>query len=357
MLARNWVEISRGALRRNLSYVRRRLGQATAICAVVKADAYGHGATECGRVFCGEGVGWLAVTSVEEGIRLRLAGVDTRILVLAGFAADEADELVDHHLTPAIWDAAQIRWLAPAVARHNGDGFPIHLKRETGMGRLGITTEQEAEVSEALASTPGLRVEAVFSHLAASEAADAASSERQRARLAATINGAPWHLLNSEGALRFPDWGGMLARTGLALYGYSAQPQHAARLEPALQWKARVVAVKELPAGHGVGYGSTFRTPRRMRVATVAAGYADGYRRDFADGCMLVGGTFAPVLGAISMDMTTVDVSAAPAVQIGDEATLLGGGISAAKLAALAGTIPYEVLCGISARVERHYHD
>ncbi|MGH9480755.1 MAG: alanine racemase [Terriglobales bacterium] len=356
MPARNWVEISRGALRRNLSYVRQRLGPRTAVCAVVKADAYGHGAVECGRVFGEAGVGWLAVTSVEEGARLRQAGNRARILVLGGFSGDEVAELVEHNLTPAIWDATQIRWLAPAVAGRNGDGFAIHLKRETGMGRLGITSEQESEVAKALAAAPELRVEAVFSHLASSEAADAEPSRQQRARLAALVNGAPWHLLNSEGALRFPEWGGMLVRTGLALYGYSVQSQHAAHLEPALQWKARIVAVKDLPAGHGIGYGSAFRTPRPMRVATVAAGYADGYRRDFAPGGrMLIGATPVPVLGAVSMDLTTVDVSAAPPVQLGDEVTLLGPGNGAAELAALAGTIPYEVLCGISARVERVY--
>jgi len=346
------VEISRGALRQNLEYVRGRLGAGTEVCAVVKADAYGHGAVECARVFCGAGVRWLAVTSVAEGVRLRAGVPEARILVLAGFFREEAEALVEHGLTPAVWDAEQIGWLGAAAG---GGKFAIHLKLETGMGRLGVTSEQEAGVGAALAAAPGLEVEAVFSHLAASEGEEAGVLA-QRQRLGEAAAGRAWHLLNSEGALRFPGWGGMLVRSGLALYGYSAQAEHAARLRPALQWKTRVVAVKELPAGHGVGYGAHFRTPRRMRVATLAAGYADGYRRDFSPGATVtIAGQAAPVVGAVSMDLTTVDVSHLPAVKLGEEAVLLGDGFGAGELAAVAGTIPYEVLCGISARVGRGY--
>ncbi|HVA65204.1 MAG TPA: alanine racemase [Terriglobales bacterium] len=350
------MEISRGALRHNLDYVRSRLGAGTQVCAVVKADAYGHGAGECARVFTAAGAPWLAVTSVEEGVRLRAGVPAARILVLAGFFREEAAALVEHRLTPAVWDAAQIEWLAAAAGREKK--FALHLKLETGMGRLGVTAEQEAGVRAALAAAPQLQVEAVFSHLAASEAAEEAPSREQRRRLGEAGNGQAWHLLNSEGALRYPEWGGMLVRSGLALYGYSAQPEHAARLRPALQWKTRVVGVKELPAGHGVGYGPHFRTPRRMRVATLAAGYADGYRRDFSPGAAVrVHGNMAPVVGAVSMDLTMVDVSQVPEVKLGDEAVLLGEGVGATTLAAVAGTIPYEVLCGISARVERGYAD
>jgi alanine racemase len=169
-------------------------------------------------------------------------------------------------------------------------------------------------------------------------------------------------LLNGEGALRYPGWGGGMARVGLALYGYSAQPEHAAHLEPALSWKTHVIAIKDLPAGHGVGYGPLFRAPRPMRIATIAVGYADGYHRLFYPGArVLIGGVVAPVVGAISMDLTTVDVSGLPTVRLGDEVTLLGRGngqaITAVELAALAKTIPYEILCGLSARVQRLYRD
>ncbi|TAN21394.1 MAG: alanine racemase [Acidobacteria bacterium] len=363
MKSRNWVEISRGALRRNLAYVRQLLPPATAICAVVKADAYGHGAVACAEVFAAAGVEWLAVTSVEEGVKLRHAGLQPRILVLGGFEAEDAADLLQHHLTPAVWDAAQVRWLGAAM---NGHRAGIHLKLETGMGRLGVTAAQEAEVAAALHAAPGVQVEAVFSHLASADSPDGHPSEQQHERLLAeaaahhfTATSPAWHLLNSEAALRFPQWGGAMARVGLALYGYSAQPEHAQRLQPALTWKTRVVGVKELPAGHGIGYGARFHTPHTMRVATLAAGYADGYRREFFPGAQVaLGGAPAPVVGAVSMDLTTVDASAAPQLALGDTATLLGAGApDAAGLAQLAHTIPYEILCGISARVERIYVD
>lgn len=359
MHSRNWVEISRGALRHNLAYVRQLLPPTTALCAVVKADAYGHGAVACAEVFAAAGVEWLAVTSVEEGVKLRHAGLQPRILVLGGFEAEDAADLLEHHLTPAVWDAAQIHWLSAAM---NGHRAGIHLKLETGMGRLGVTAAQQADLTAALRAAPGVQVEAVFTHLASADAADAHPSEQQYERLlaATAARHAPaWHLLNSEAALRFPQWGGAMARVGLALYGYSAQPEHAPHLRPALRWKTRVVGVKDLPAGHGIGYGARFHTPHAMRVAVLAAGYADGYRREFFPGAhVALGGAPAPVVGAVSMDLTTVDATAAPQLALGDTVTLLGAGApDAAGLAQLAHTIPYEILCGISARVERIYID
>jgi alanine racemase len=355
MPARNWVEISRAALRRNCAYVRQRLPTGTELCAVVKADAYGHGAVECGRVFAECGATWLAVTSVEEGARLRRAGIAARILVLAGFAADEAAALIEHRLTPAVWDASQVAWLEAA---RPPEGFAIHLKLDTGMGRLGVTEEQAAHMAATLAAAPQLRVEAVFSHLAMAEAEDGIFSRQQHRRLLETANGTPWHLLNGEAALRYGAWGGMLARVGLPLYGYSTQREHAAQLAPALAWKARVVSVKELPAGHGIGYGARYRAPARMRVATLAVGYADGYRRDlWPEAVVLLSGQPAPVAGAISMDLTTVDASNAAAATVGDEVALIGDGLTAARLAGWADTLPYEILCGISARVPRVYLD
>jgi len=359
---RNWVEISRPALRRNLRYVRSRLRAGTALCAVVKADAYGHGAPACAQTFHQAGAEWLAVTSVEEGLRLRQAGLDGRILVLGGFAASEAPALVAHGLTPAIWDPAQLHWLDAALLQYPESGrFPFHVKIESGMGRLGLTPAQEADFAAALARQPRLSLEAAFSHLAASEAPDPGACARQFAefrRAADRLGVKPWHFLNSEGALRFAPWGGMMARVGLALYGYSSQPEHAARLRPALTWKTRVLAVKDLPAGHAIGYGSRFRSPAPIRIAVIAVGYADGYRRDFSPGAhVTLRGGEAPVIGAISMDLTTVDVTHLPPPRLGDEVTLLGPGCDAAHLAQLARTIPYEVLCGLSARVRRAYFD
>lgn len=369
---RIWVEISRPALRHNLAEARRHLPAGTELCAVVKADAYGHGAPECARVFERAGVRWLAVTSADEGVRLRRAGLRARILVLAGFTEPDADALVAHELTPAAWAPAQIAWLAAAVRRRRGRRpLPIHVKIDTGMGRLGASRRELSALAAALAAAPELRIEAVFSHLSEAEGPDPSVSVAQRRRfafscraLAAALHRPaadwPWHLLNSTAALRFADWGGAIARVGLTLYGY-ALLQPPPPLRPALAWKTRVVAVKHLPRGHGVGYGSRFRLPRPMRLATLAAGYADGYRRQLSPGAsVLIHGQRAPVVGAISMDLTSVDVTGLP-VAIGDTATLIGAEgaatVTAADLAAQSGTIPYEILCGISSRVARVYVD
>lgn len=361
MTSRNWAEISRGVLRHNWAHVRRVVPAASEICAVVKADAYGHGALACAREFERLGAGWLAVTSVEEGARLRQGGLVARILVLAGFARGEAPALVDYHLTPAVWDVAQLDWLGATTT----EPMAVHLKLDSGMARLGITPGQEASVGLALQRWPQLRVEAVFSHLAASEAADDSGSHEQHGRFHAAagrmgFSALPWHLLNSEGALRFSSrdgWSGSLVRVGLALYGYSSQPRHAQALQPALSWKTTVLSLKDVPAGQAVGYGGLYRTAAPSRLAVIAAGYADGYRRDLSPGARvtLAQGS-APVVGAISMDLITVDATGVP-VALGDEVSLLGAGVTAADLAAHVGTIPYEILCGLSARVERRYVD
>lgn len=385
MPPRNWVEISRGALRRNQEYVRGRLAAGTGLCAVVKADAYGHGAATCAEVFAQGGAQWLAVTSAEEGAKLRHNGTaGIPVLVLAGFMPGDVETILEQRLTPAVWDVEQIEWLAAGARRRGNGPIAIHLKLETGMGRLGATLAQEAALRAALEKAPEVQVQALFSHLAAAEAAtDTGNQEQHRAFQAALTRWAPLltnglgerngqggHLLNGEGALRYPGWGGAMARVGLALYGYSAQPEHALHLEPALSWKTHVIAIKDLPAGHGIGYGPLFRAPGPMRVATIAVGYADGYHRAFSPGArVLIGGLPVPVVGAISMDLTTVDVTALPAVRLGEEVTLLGGAaqrsiseatseaVTAFDLAALAHTIPYEILCGLSARVARFYRD
>lgn len=358
MISRNWAEISRGALRRNWVHLRRVVPADTEICAVVKADAYGHGALACAREFESAGARWLAVTSVEEGTRLRQGGIAARILILAGFAREEATALVEHHLTPTVWDPAQLEWLGTAAA----GATAIHLKLDSGMARLGVTPEQEPAVRRALARWPKLQVEAVFSHLAASEAADERGSREQHRRFRAAaermgLAATPWHLLNSEGALRFGSWSGCLVRVGLALYGYSSHPDHAALLLPALSWKTTILSLKQVAAGQAVGYGGSYATPAPAHLAVVAAGYADGYRRDLSPGArVILADCAAPVVGAISMDLTTVDVTGSRAA-LGDEVVLLGPGVTAVDLADCAGTIPYEILCGLSARVERRYVD
>jgi len=334
---------------------------------VVKANGYGHGAVFCAQALAGAGVEWFGVTSAEEGAALRSAGIGGRILVMGGFAEEDAGLLVEQRLTPAVWDEAHLYWIDAALSRRPWlHSFPVHLKLDSGMGRLGLLPEQEANFCALLEQHPRIQVEALFSHLSCSDADDPATSCRQRCsfsaarqRLGALLprGAAPfWHLLNSSGIFRFADWGGDLVRPGLCLYGYALGIRETG-LRPVLQWKTRIISLKDLPAGAPVGYGERFRTSRPTRVAVLAVGYADGYRRSFAGGQVWINGRTAPVIGNISMDLTTVDMTGIPEAGLGDEVVLLGGAgenaILAGHLAEFAGTIPYEVLCGITARVER----
>lgn len=370
----NWVEVSRSALLSNCEEVRRRMVNGSRMLAVVKADAYGHGAVCCAKTLAGAGVDWFGVTSAEEGAALRTAGISGRILVMGGFCANDAELLLQCHLTPAVWDEEHLHWLGSALKSRSSAGeFAVHLKLDSGMGRLGLLPHQEADFCTTLQRYPQLEVEATFSHLSSADADDAAPSCRQRQRFAEARQRVTallprrqpplWHLLNSSGLFRFAEWGGDLVRPGLCLYGY-VLGAGAAGLRPVLTWKTRILSLKDLPAGAPVGYGERYRTPRPSRIAVLAVGYADGYHRSFAGGRVLLHGQSAPVVGNISMDLTTIDVTEIPQARLGDEVVLLGraesgvdgrepNGIDAGELAALGGTIPYEVLCGITGRVGR----
>ncbi len=370
----NWVEVSRSALLSNCEEVRRHMANGSRMLAVVKADAYGHGSAFCAQALAAAGVKWFGVTSAEEGARLRAAGVNGRILIMGGFCAADAELLLEHRLTPAVWDEEHLHWLDSALSRHPGaDGVTVHLKLDSGMGRLGLLPELEAGFCARLQRYPQIRVEALFSHLSSADREDPAASCRQhrcfaqaRQRIGALLPRRQpplWHLLNSSGLFRFAEWGGDLVRPGLCLYGY-VMGAEAAGLRPVLTWKTRIISLKCLPAGAPVGYGERYHTTRPSRVAVLAVGYADGYHRSFVGGRVLVHGRSAPIIGNISMDLTTIDVTEIPQARLGDEVVLLGRAeppmenaedetIDASELAALAGTIPYEVLCGITGRVER----
>ena len=338
---------------------------------VVKADAYGHGAVEVSRVLTAEGARWLAVSSVEEGITLRRAGIDCRILVMAGVMPWERGAVREFHLTPTIHSIHEI-------AGFHGDGaapLDVHLKIDTGLNRLGTTAAAE-EIAAALAKAPGIRLEGLMSHFAS--AADFSSSQTEEqirafdhttdllARLG--IHPPITHCASTN-AIAYARPGALkpLVRPGHAIYGYVSPargeaPACALHVKPALSWKTRIVAVKDLPVGARVGYGGSFTATHPMRIAVLAAGYADGIPHRLSNkGKVIAGGRFAAILGTVSMDLTTVDVTPSPQLKPGDEVTLLGreGDVSldAQQIARTAGTISYNVLCGISARVKRFYVD
>ena len=370
---RSFVLVSRSQIARNYRNVCSAVGPGVDVLGVVKADAYGHGAIEVSRVLVAEGARWLAVSSVDEGATLRAAGVSApRILVMGGFLPFEGAALVEHDLTPAVHSLAQMRDL-DRLAASAGKPVRYHLKIDSGMGRLG-TRAPAAEIVAVLAATPHAQLEGLMTHFASAADYTSTQTADQLAyfeRIAAAIELAGHRGLrlhtSSTNAIAYgrASSGHNLVRAGHALYGYvspargQAPPQ---RLEvrPALTWKARLLAVKDLPEGALVGYGGTFRTPRAMRVGVLGAGYADGiFHRLSNRGQVIADGKLTPILGTISMDLTTIDLSHTSALGPGDEVTLLGqegeARLDAQQIARVAGTISYNILCSISARVRRVY--
>jgi alanine racemase len=328
---------------------------------VVKADAYGHGAFEVARVLEDEGAHWLAVSNVEEGVFLRRAGIHGRVLVMADFLPESRPALEEFGLTPVVHSLEDLKRVE----------VPYHLKIDSGMGRLG--TRAAAEVIVAAVSANPSPLEGLMTHFASSANFDSRQTEEQiehfeHVLAALRARGhAPRYVhassTNSIAYLRRNAWGN-LVRPGHAIYGYvsSAKGAPRAQLEvrPALSWKATVIAINEVPAGARIGYGGIHTAERPMRVAILAAGYADGIPHRLGNrGQVIVNGKFVPIIGAVSMDLTTIDATDVPELKIGDAVLLLGeqGGISinAQQMARMAGTISYSVLCGINPRVKRLY--
>ena len=360
---RSWVEISRGRLRENFRAVRSLVGANVEVMPVVKADAYRHGAVEVSRVFEAEGARWLAVSNVEEGVALRQAGIGARILVMADFLAAERAALEEFHLTPVIHTLADLREVQ----------VPYHLKIDTGMGRLG--TRASVEEIVAAVQSASVPLEGLMTHFASAANYESRQTDEQIARFAKVVDAlraaglAPRYLHQASSipvAYRREGAWGNLVRPGHAIYGYVSPARgpamRALEVKPALSWKATVLAVKDIEAGEPIGYGAMHRSTRLTRIAVLAAGYADGIPHRLSNrGKVIVQGQLAPIIGAVSMDLTTIDVTACPSVKAADTVTLLGSegdvSIDAQQIARWAGTISYGVLCGISARVKRVYVD
>jgi alanine racemase len=372
-LYRTYALISRQQIARNYRNVRSVVGPEVEVAGVVKADAYGHGAIEVARVLEAEGARWLAVSSVEEGVRLREAGLrEARILIMSGFLPFECEALAGRQLTPVAHSLEQIRDL-DRFAGARGVSIAYHLKIDSGMGRLGTRAEAR-EILAAIAAAPSAKLEGLMTHFAAAADYTTSQTEDQIARFDALAEelrcgGAEPRYLHASGTNavgygRRAAWRNMV-RVGHALYGYVSPargpaPPQLLDVQPALEWKARLLAVKEIPEGAPVGYGASFRAPRPMRIGIVAAGYADGvFHRLSNRGRAIADGKLTPFLGAVSMDLTTIDLSHTTALRPGDEVALLGAEgdarLDAQQVARLAGTISYNILCGISPRVRRVY--
>ncbi|MGA7236377.1 MAG: alanine racemase [Bryobacteraceae bacterium] len=372
---RSYVTVSRGQIARNYRNVCSVVGPPVDVAAVVKADAYGHGALEVSRVLIAEGVRWLAVSSVEEGIALRRGGIDApSILIMGGFLSYESEAIVEYNLTPVLHSLDRIRKM-DELARRMGRKLSYHLKIDSGMGRLGTRAGAPA-ILETLRETSDARLEGLMTHFASAADYTTLQTENQLAYFHALTDrlreggvvAARLHTSSSSaiGFGRTTGWHDMV-RAGHALYGYvspargEAPPQRLA-VQPALEWKAKILAVKDIPEGASVGYGGTFRAPRAMRIGILSAGYADGiFHRLSNRGEVIAAGKLASILGAISMDLTTIDLSDADSLAPGDDVTLLGREgdtvLDAQQIARVAGTISYNILCSIGARVKRVYVD
>lgn len=365
------AEIDLSAIAANYQAVSRYVG--VDVWGVVKADAYGHGAVEVGSTLVDAGAKGLCVALVEEGLELRSAGVSAEILVMSGVYRDGLDEAIDAKLTPVIFDRAQLEDLARVGRR--GRTARVHLKIDTGMSRLGITVPEVESVCEILASMPHVRVDGLMTHFANADCDDASYTDVQIDRfaeaeaIARRCGLAPKvrHACNSAGAFRFSRARLEAVRTGIALYGVAPFPHDGPALMPAFSLRTAVLALREVPAGTPVGYAGNYRCASTTVLATIPIGYADGFfRRLSSEAEALVAGGRARVVGNVSMDMASIDVTQiakSVGVAVGDEVVLLGsqrgrmgsGLIRAEEIAARVGTIPYEVLCAVSRRVPRRF--
>ena len=371
-----WAEIDLAALAANFHIVREHVGPRVKVMAVVKANAYGHGAVECARRLEAEGANWFGVATPEEGIELRLGGVTRPILCLGGFWEGQEEACIKHRLVPVVYRLDLLRSLDQAAAAA-GVVADVHLKIDTGMGRLGVRFDQVAEFAAPLRGFQNIRVDGLMTHLAAADDHTCEPlTHNQVERFESAVESfrqlgfAPEHrhLANSAGTFDQPGARGTMVRPGGVLYGLwrdvlDPTHEHSARFQPVMSLRSRITLLKWVPPGETIGYGCTFEASRRTLVATLPIGYHDGYMRGLSNrGRVIVRGAYASVIGRVSMDLTLIDVTNVPEVAVGDVVTLMGNddgpselSLAAEDIAKIAGTLSYELTCGISDRVPRIY--
>ncbi|HEV2491329.1 MAG TPA: alanine racemase [Candidatus Acidoferrales bacterium] len=376
-----WAEISLGAIGNNLRLIRQQVGPKRKVLAVVKANAYGLGAVEISKFLAREGVEAFGVTCSAEGIELREAGIRRPILLLTGFWPGEEERILRHNLTPAIARLDQLPLLDRAVKKIRGRSarkkFAFHLKIDSGMNRLGIAPGEIPRFLKLIADCPRLELTGTFTHFASAD--DFSSSQNQQqekifaealaALRAAGVSPGIVHMANSGAISARPDTWADMVRPGAVLYGYHqsfeplevrAEIEGKMHLQPCLSLRARIISLREVPAGQGVGYGAKLRTERPSRIAVMAAGYADGIVRCRSNrGTVLVRGRSAPLVGIVSMDLSMVDVTDVPGAAVGDVVTIYGQDGDAAihvnQVARQIGTVTSDLLCSLGRRVPRFY--
>ncbi|MDR3404332.1 MAG: alanine racemase [Chthoniobacter sp.] len=363
---RCWAEIDLGALRHNLAAARGQLAAGAKIMAVVKANAYGHGLGPVAKAVAGHAE-MFGVANVAEAEELRTHVPGAPVFILGPALPDERARIAAARFVPSISTVDEARAYAALAGT---EPLPVHLMLDTGMGRVGILEDDAVKVAREILALPGLVVTGLASHLPVADEDDTFTRE-QLARFHEIVGhlrslgvAQPVaHIENSAGIISYAAQAGDMVRAGLMLYGSAPIAEFQPQLRAVMTWKTRLTLVRDMPAGHGISYGRTFITPRPMRIATLAVGYADGYQRHLSHrgAEVLIRGKRCAVLGRVTMDQILADVSALPQVKAGDEAVLIGRQgaeeIFAAELAQKSGTIPWEIFTGIGRRVERVYHE
>jgi alanine racemase len=386
----SWIEISEERLVGNCRAIAEAAGAETVVLAVVKANAYGHGAERCAVALAKTGAWWFGVANAGEGVRVRQAlteagFTEAEILVMCGVMQEDAAMVAEHGLTPVVWTAEQVGWLSKQVE------MPVHLEVDSGMGRQGCRPGAELDAVLEAMNGSGLLLDGVMTHFCAAEVAGSEKTREQRREFEAAVaqiraRGLRPYWVHAgssssvdvveEGWVPHAEWLSEVAksvgaramvRCGISLYGYclpvegaGAESRLRGKLKPVMTWKTRVIDVREVQAGESIGYNATFTAKGKMRVALLPVGYSDGLRRELggtdarAGGWAMVKGERARIVGRVSMNLTVVDVTGVDAtgiegVQVGDEVVLLGDGVTADDHARGAGTISYEILCGVRA--------
>ncbi|AUT03966.1 alanine racemase [Nostoc sp. CENA543] len=367
---RAWVEIDLGALTHNVQQIKQILSPHTQLMAVVKADAYGHGAVTVAQIALQAGATWLGVATVPEGIQLREGGIKAPILILGATHTPEQIHAIAHwQLQPTIGSPKQALIVSNTLENiQYGSPIPVHIKLDTGMSRLGTDWQKAGEFVQLVDRLPHLEIASIYSHLATADSPDRAIMHQQHQRFeeaiaqiqALGIKIPSLHLANSAAILADSTLHYDLVRAGLAVYGLYPAPhlQHTINLKPVLQLKARITHIKTIAAGTGVSYGHQFIAPSEMRLAVVGIGYADGVPRNLSNQMqVLIRGQQVAQVGAITMDQLMIDVSSIPDLQEGEVVTLLGEEgkrkISADDWAEKLNTISWEILCGFKHRLPR----
>jgi alanine racemase len=359
-----YAEINLEAIKHNIAEIKKLLAPAVKLMVVVKANAYGHGAAAVSRAAVEAGANYLGVANLKEALELREAGILSPVLILTESPTSVADEIIQHGLTQTVYSFSEAKALSDESQKRDRP-VKVHVKIDTGMGRVGVSPSEALAFINKISSLPGILLEGVFTHFAKAEDQQDKFTLEQLQKfqnIVCRVRATPLkHSANSAAALFYPETHLDMARVGLMTYGLypGGNSRRLINLKPALSFKSRITYLKKVPAGTPLSYGSSYVTPHETTIVTIPVGYADGFSRRLSNrGQVLIAGRRHPVVGCVTMDLTLINVGNAK-VEMGQEVILIGTqngqGISADEIAALEDTISYEVVCGIGKRVPRIY--